>query len=335
MDKIVILYGIPPTNLKDLWDSGFDIPPLIPRFMRGLVNSEKVLFSGFQTLGAIALASYLKINGIDVETQDFFCDQVEVSKARIVGISSTFMNLWEVSQIVTYVKENNPEATVVLGGPVSWSIPLSQIMAKIPDIDFIVLREGEKSFLDLIEKIQADKSISQVSGIAYRSGSGVKETYTSTSINASEIPFPDWNLVDFSKRIPILPIETARGCIYKCAFCSETTYWSKPTRFKPIDRVVEEIKINLQKFKVNNFRFVDSCFTAPEKRCAQICDAIIEENLDISWTSYARINNMSRDLLEKMKKSGCVAIDVGMESGDSLVLRNMEKNYTRRISRKL
>ena len=76
MDKVVILYGIPPTNLKELWDFGFDIPPLNPRFMRGLVDSETVLFSGFQTLGAIALASYLKLNGIEVETQDFFSDEV-------------------------------------------------------------------------------------------------------------------------------------------------------------------------------------------------------------------------------------------------------------------
>jgi radical SAM superfamily enzyme YgiQ (UPF0313 family) len=328
MEKVVILYGIPPTNLKELWDFGFDIPPLIPRFMRGLVDSETVLFSGFQTLGAIALASYLKLNGIEVEAQDFFCDEVVISKARIVGISSTFLNLKEITQIVRYIKENNPEATIVLGGPISWSYPPSKIIEEIPEIDFIVLREGEKSFLDLIEKIQMDKSFGQVSGIAYKSGNEVKETLSSKFMNAEEIPFPDWNLVDFGIRIPILPIETARGCIYQCAFCSETNYWSKPVRFKPVDRVIEEIKINLQEFKVNSFRFVDSCFTAPEKRCSQICDSIIEENLDITWTSYARINNMSGNLLEKMKKSGCVAIDIGLESGDSTILRKMEKKYT-------
>lgn len=326
--KVVILYGIPPVNLKEMWEFGFAIPPCIPRFMKKLADTDKIIFSGFQTLGAIAVASYLKDNGVNVETQDFYVDPVDVSEANIVGISSTFMTLKDVKEITKYVKEKNQEATLVLGGPISWSYPPDKIMSEVPDLEVIILREGERTFLDLVKKIQQGKAIDQVSGIAYKSGSAVKETSPPTFIRGSDIPRPDWNLINLSKRMPILPIETARGCVYKCAFCSETSYWPKPIRLKPVDKITEELKTNIQEFNTKTFRFVDSCFTAPEKHCANICDAIIEEDMDIKWTSYARIDNMSRDLLKKMKQSGCVAIDIGMESGDPTILRNMEKNYT-------
>ncbi len=327
-NKVVILYGIPPVNLKDLQEFGFAIPPCIPKFMNNLANTDKFIFSGFQTLGAIAVASYLKDKGVNVETQDFYVDQVDVSEANIVGISSTFMDLKDVSEITEYVKEKNREATLILGGPVSWSYPPEKIMNEIPNLEAIILQEGERTFLDLIKKIQQGEPLNQISGIAYKSGNTVKKTSPPTFIEGSEFPRPDWNIVNLTKRMPILPIETARGCIYKCAFCSETSYWTKPVRLKPIDKITEELKTNIQEFNIKTFRFVDSCFTAPQKRCTKICDAIIKENLDIKWTSYARIDNMSRDLLQKMKQSGCVAVDIGMESGDPTILRKMEKNYT-------
>jgi radical SAM superfamily enzyme YgiQ (UPF0313 family) len=327
-NKTVILYGIPPVNLKEMQESGFAIPPCIPSFINKLANTDKLIFSGFQTLGAISIASYLRKHGINVETKDFYVDQVDLSEARIVGISSTFMNLKDINEITKYVKEKNREATIILGGPISWSYTSEKIMNEIPDIEAIVLQEGEKTFLNLVKKIQQGEPLNQVPGIAYKSKNGIKKTSLSNFLKGSEIPLPDWKKVNLSKRIPILPIETARGCVYKCAFCSETSYWPKPVRLKPVNKIIEELKTNIQKFKIKTFRFVDSCFTAPQKRCAKICDAIIKEHLDIKWTSYARIDNMSRKLLKKMKQSGCVAVDIGMESGDSNILSNMEKNYT-------
>jgi len=325
---VVILYGTPPMSLREMWDFGFALPPCIPSFMRDVADSDRVSFTGFQTLGAVAVASYLRNHGVDIEAQDFYVDQVNLSKARIVGISSTFMDLGDVKEIVNYVKEQNPKAIVVLGGPLSWSYPPSRIMNEIPDLDIMVLKEGEKTFLDLVTRIQSGNSRRQVHSIIYRSEGGLMETPPRPLMDPSEFPRPDWNLVDLSRRMKILPIETSRGCLYDCVFCSETHYWPKPVRFKAIEKVIEEIKIDVDEFGVRTLRFVDSCFTAPERRCAKICDAICKEDLDIRWTSYARIDNMSRDLVKKMKRSGCVAVDIGMESGDLGILRSMGKMYT-------
>ena len=315
-------------HLKEMWDFGIASPPCIPSFMKDISDSGEVLFTGFQTLGAVTIASYLRNFGVEVEVQDFYVDQVNLSEARIVGISSTFMDLRDVKEVVEYIKEENPKAITVLGGPLSWSYPISRIMNEVLGLDIIVLREGEKTFLDLISRIQSTDSYSKVHGIIYRSKGRLIETPPRQFIEPSEIPRPDWNLIDLSRRMKILPIETSRGCIYNCAFCSETNYWPKPVRPKTIEKVIEEIEIDIEKFGIRTFRFVDSCFTAPQIRCAKICDAIYKENLNIQWSSYARIDNMSRDLVKKMKQSGCVAVDMGMESGDPGILRSMGKMYT-------
>ena len=115
--------------------------------------------------------------------------------------------------------------------------------------------------------------------------------------------------VRLTKSLKIFPIETARGCLYNCAFCSEVHYWGKPTRYKSINKVVDDLKQNVDKYQVKTFRFTDSCFTAPVERCMDLCDAIytecINNKYDIKWTSYARVNNLTDELLEKMKRSGC------------------------------
>jgi len=237
------------------------------------------------------------------------------------------MDVKHVKQIASYVRATNPDATIVMGGPLSWSYPPMNIMKDIPDIDVIVSREGEQVSLELVEKRREGGSLNQIKGIVFRSKKRLTDTGYAPFIDFDKLPFPDWGLVGLEKRLGILPVETTRGCVYNCAFCSETTYWHKPARFRSVKTVIAEIKRNIEKFNVTMFRFVDSCFTAPEERCAKICDAITAEELNIRWSSYARIDNMNKALLKKMKRAGCVALDIGMESGDLSILGNMGKGY--------
>ena len=134
------------------------------------------------------------------------------------------------------------------------------------------------------------------------------------------------------RRLPVLPVETSRGCPFNCAYCSEVTYWDKPVRYRSIESVVQELEYNVSELGINTFRFTDSCFSAPPERCGRLCDAI-SENFDargmpVQWSSYARISNLSYPLLEKMKRSGCVALDIGVESGSTDMLRSMGRSYS-------
>jgi p-methyltransferase len=326
--NVLIIGGYPPMEIPDLDEFGaLLLPSMIPAMFS---NKDRVFFS-LPTLGSVVVGTYLQQHGVEVTIKDFYLDEINTRDADIVGISSTFMmGIDHVREVVKTVKQQNPAATVIMGGPLSWSISPSEILEAIPDLDIIVRREGEATFLELVQALRTGATLDGVQGIFFRREGEIVETPSRPFLPVTDLLSPDWSLMDLrlgTSRMRLLPVETSRGCVYNCVYCSEVHYWDKPVRFKPLTAVVEEIRRNVKQCGVSTFRFVDSCFSAPPQRCAEVCDAIydgcIREGLDIKWSSYARVSNLTIDLLEKMKRAGCVALDIGAESGDPHMLQQM------------
>jgi radical SAM superfamily enzyme YgiQ (UPF0313 family) len=328
--NVLIIGGYPPTKIPDLDEFGtLSLPSMLPAL---LSNKDHLVFS-FPALGSAVVGTYLQQHGVEVVIKDFYLDEINAHDADIVGISSTFMmRIDHVKEVIEEVKYQNPTATVVMGGPLSWSISPLDILQAIPDLDIIVQQEGEVTFLELVQALRTRATLDGVRGIFFRREGEIIETPPRPFLPATDLLYPDWSLMDLrlgTSRAHLLPVETSRGCIYNCAYCSEVHYWPKPVRFKPLVTVIEEIRRNVEQYGVSTFRFVDSCFSAPPQRCAEVCDAIydrcIGEGLDIKWSSYARVSNLTMDLLEKMKRAGCVALDIGAESGDPHMLQQMHR----------
>ena len=327
---VLLISGFSPLDVSALTEFGTFLPPTV---MKTVLGERDRISISMPTLGAVAVGTFLQEYGIQVNAvRDFYRDRIDLTHIDIVGISSPFMDLSYVSGIASFIKHAGSHIKVVLGGPLSWSYPPEDILRTVPNIDVIVMKEGEQTFLDLVHILRANSSLEEVQGIVFRDGEGVIQTSPRASLSLSELPQPDWSLMELENKIGILPVETARGCIYDCAFCSEVHYWGKPVRYKGVNQVVDEVRRNVEKHAIRVFRFTDSCFTAPTRWCGEICDAIFQEciqtGVDVKWTSYARIDTLSENLLHKMKRSGCVALDIGMESGDPEILQRMGKNYT-------
>lgn len=331
--KVLIVTGFSPIRPPQLEEMGmtFESFPIL----LSMLDKETFRFS-LPTIGPVTLGSYLAQHGIKVDIADFFFDDVRFDNYDIVGISSTFLSVEDVVRIAGLARKQNPSATIVLGGPISWSIPPAQVMALIPDVDYIVKQEGEQTFLELIGEIRRGGNPSTINALVFRGEDGnLVETPPRPRLDLDELPLPAWELMGIPSpgRIPVLPIETSRGCPNNCAFCSEVTYWGKPVRYRTINAVVEELRYSAKKLGITTFRFTDSCFSAPPARSGQLCDAIYEnciknDGIPVKWSAYARIENLDCDLLEKMKLSGCVALDLGLESGSKTVLRKMGRNYS-------
>jgi anaerobic magnesium-protoporphyrin IX monomethyl ester cyclase len=286
------------------------------------------------TIGPAILASYLQKYEFEVEIKDFFSDDLTSIDNEIVGVSSTFLDIHDVREIIRHITQKNEKAIIILGGPLSWSMTPEHLFQELPDLNYIVMREGEETFLELVSVILSKKDPGIVNGIAFRSGNEIIETQPRPYMDVNDIPFPAWELLGIpsSTRLPVLPVETSRGCLYNCAYCSEVHYWGKPPRYFSADRIVNELIHNVDKFGIHTFRFSDSCFSAPPERCMNVCDRIYEkcisQGIKINWSSYGRINTLNRVMLEKMKRSGCVALDIGVESGDNHLLHEMNRGYT-------
>jgi anaerobic magnesium-protoporphyrin IX monomethyl ester cyclase len=334
---VAIITGIPPFSLAQFGDQGIS-SVILPR-LYSMLGKEKFHFST-PDIGPATVAGYLRQNAIETIIFDYYFDEIKIQDCDIVGISSTFAEPEEIKKVAVIVKSQNPSASIVLGGPLSWSVSPATLLESIPEIDFIVMKEGEETFLQLIRAVRMHQDVSSIEGLVYRDKESGNATFTAPRkhIDIEKSPYPAWDIMNVPspRRLPVLFIETSRGCPYQCAYCTEVTYWNKPVRYRSSQRVVDEVRYCVEKYGINTFRFTDSCFSAPPRRCGELCDAIIEqcinESIPVKWSAYARIENLSPELIHKMKQAGCVALDVGLESGSRELLRKINKNYDPEIA---
>jgi radical SAM superfamily enzyme YgiQ (UPF0313 family) len=99
-------------------------------------------------------------------------------------------------------------------------------------------------------------------------------------------------------------------------------------RYHSPERVVDEMEYVIDKFGVKQIHFKDAEFTLSPARTEKICDLLIERDMEVIWDCNGRVNNVRRDILQKMKKAGCVSMTYGIESGDQRILDALKKEIT-------
>jgi radical SAM superfamily enzyme YgiQ (UPF0313 family) len=198
-------------------------------------------------------------------------------------------------------------------------------------LDVVVLGEGEETLVDLTRTVDGARNLDPVNGIAYRVGSEVRTTAKRKVIkNLDALPVPARHLLPLGRyRALGMPISmtTSRGCPYKCIFCVGRKMVGAKVRYHGIARVVAELQ-NLAKLKFHQINIADDLFTANQNHCLAVCEEILKRNLEINWTSFARVDTVSEKLLSRMKAAGCTAVSFGIESANPDILKTIKKGIT-------
>jgi magnesium-protoporphyrin IX monomethyl ester (oxidative) cyclase len=263
--------------------------------------------------------------------------EIEAFQPDLVGITCPFSLMdKEMRRVASLVKNVNPDILVVVGGAHPSSMP--EYVIQDCNIDFVVLGEGEETFLELIKKIDAGTGFLNVRGLFFKKdGKIIKNSEREFIADLDSVPFPAWHLLSIEKYIELgqahgsqrrkryAPMVTSRGCPGKCVFCSIHSVWGYQWRARSPENVVEEIEELVSDYKIREIHFEDDNLTLSRQRMIKICDLIVERGLDISWTTPngVAVNTLDSALLEKMKKSGCYQLNFGIESGDPNVLKNI------------
>ncbi|MFA5411719.1 MAG: radical SAM protein, partial [Candidatus Omnitrophota bacterium] len=267
---------------------------------------------------------------------DFQVDRILGTEAKIIGFTVHFSSLLVSLEIAKRIKNKDKEKIIVFGGPDCCRELRGPEIIKEDMVDIVAVGEGDEVLPELVDIAEREGKIEFSSGTLLKREGRVIDCGDRPVIKNLDLnPFPDYS--DFRNDIlsgcyrqpERLDILDSRGCTTRCHFCSEWQFW-KAYRSMSGDRMFEEITYQVRKFPgVNYFYFIGSLLNGDVKALSRLCDLLIQGGLKIRWAGQAVIRpEMTKELLEKMRKAGCEWLGYGLESGSQRVVDSMNKHFS-------
>ena len=308
-------------------------------------------WSSAPKLNGIYLLSYLTRHKFDVELidsyyeeRDSFCRLLQHAP-RVVIISTTFIhNKQTLRKLIDDIRSLAPDIFIIVGGPFIYSSYLMLqrsheqhyetesakddflfLNNNDPSVDlYIISLRGEQILCEAVTRIKHNRPIDNLPNSARLVGKTYSFTKRIDDIsNAGDI-FIDWkSLPDTIFKSDVVPMQASNGCPYRCTFCNFTK--DRRVMFiKPIDQLIAELKA-VSGRGVRYVWFTDDNFRLGSGNLKSVCQRFVDEDLQIHWMSFIQASTLKNIDAELLRRSGCIEVQLGLESADSQVLRNMNK----------
>lgn len=293
-------------------------------------------------LGIMYVAAFVEKNtDYQVEILDAQVEQLDYSQLKkeiktrnpdIIGMTVLTFTLLDVLKTARLAKEISPKIKIVLGGPHANIYPGETI--SLPNIDFLVLGEGERVIKELLDNINQPDKLVKIKGLVFKNEDQIINTGQPDFIDDLDaLPFPARHLTPYKKyfsiissNVPVTTMFTSRGCPYQCLFCDRPQL-GKNFRARSADNVVDEIQL-CEKMGIKEIFVYDDTFAVDRQRVIDICDGIKKREIDIVWDIRTRVNTVDKELLQKLKEAGCQRIHYGIEAGTQKILKILNKGIT-------
>ncbi|MFH2138229.1 MAG: radical SAM protein [Candidatus Omnitrophota bacterium] len=296
--------------------------------------------------GLAYIAAAVKGAGYDVEIynqdlnhypEEHLTHYLNKNKFDLIGVSviAGYYQYRKLLSISEAINRSNNRPFYVLGG--HGPAPEPEYFLKKTKADAIVIGEGEKTVIELIEAVINKKSLAGICGIAFREGDKtIVNTRRSLIKDIDSIPFPAYEVFPMQYyrllRMPhagnadfVMPVLSGRGCTFQCNFCYRMDKGFRP---RSNESIIEEIGLLKKDYGINYIAFSDELLMSSVERTVSLCEALIKSGLHIKWDCNGRLNYAKPKVLKLMKESGCVFINYGIEAMDNQVLKNMKKALT-------
>jgi radical SAM superfamily enzyme YgiQ (UPF0313 family) len=288
-------------------------------------------------------------NHDDAFVEDFFAK----NRFDVVLAGSIVTHYKWMKWFAGMVKRHQPHCRVVVGNSVGGSIP--EVFLRNSGADVVVVGEGEYSCIDVLDSFRDGKDLRGVAGIAFIADDGVfVQTAKRAACKIDDLPMIDWSFFDVERyfeksyagadglvfdegNIPrVMPVATARGCVFRCTFC-HFVFWDDPYRYRSPENVLAEIRRDIELYGANFINFWDDLSFASLKQADRMADAIIKSGLKFNWNAAVRTDLFGKDkfsyderlrVAQKMRESGCVNVGFSLESGNQKILDMMEKRVS-------
>lgn len=310
----------------------------------GLKPSEDFSIWDMYLAGPLVLKSCLEaagvevllINHIDANNEETAIQAIQQFEPTLVALGTTFiLSPSQLQAVAQRLRRHLPEVFIVAGGQHIYTslLHLSEAQRKsylnaTPLDAFINDTQGEASVLRLAQAFPGP--LDMIPNLLFKlPGRGVTITERQVEHNPLGVPLR----LDGIPEGSVVHLRTGRGCSFHCAFCSYPA--TNPLDLMEVEDVLRNLRHAREK-RVRSIIFVDDTFNVPRQRFETIVDGMIAEGFDIPWYSFLRCQFIDAALVEKMRRSGCRGVFLGIESASEAVLSNIGKgarveNYARGI----
>lgn len=275
------------------------------------------------------------LNAFSVTGEEAKLAALAATQPDIVAISTTFvLSQPQFIALGHTVRAAFPNALLVAGGQhvypnlMYMSETERQQYAKDSQFDLLVNDSQGEATLSRLCKVE-DGDFSAVPNLVWnRKESGVVETRREPEDN--DLDAID---IDFSDVAPgsVVHLRSARSCTFKCAFCTYPSI-AGDLALMSVDKVIANLK-RAKAQGVGAIVFTDDTFNVPQDRFENLLDRMIAEDACIPWYSFLRCQFITEALVEKMHRSGCQGVFLGIESGSDRILKNMKKGAVSKFYR--
>jgi len=297
-------------------------------------------YTSLLPVGMGSICALLRKNGFETRLANFSPFDWKKTEALlaeqhpdVIGISQFTHNRFAALRLAGLAKRVNPQCFVVLGGPHA-THRVQELLAESPQIDAMVLGEGEETFLELVHQLKRSggQDMTSIRGLACRSGGDIVITPPRAPIvNLDSLPsavscYDNALGVDRQRQLEF--VITSRGCPAACSFCASPRFWGRALRFRSPRAIVDELRTIRDRYGLLYFSLRDDTFTADRGRVLEFCRLLVDEGLYILWSCQSRVTSVDEEMLGWMKMAGCECVQFGVESGSERILAALGKRIT-------
>ncbi len=287
----------------------------------------------FPPFGPLYLAAAAERAGHDVEILRVSegHTRLDLRSFEAVGYSVSASATYGLIREARRRSMHSPGALLMAGGVHANFYP-REVLAEL-DVDVVAVGDSEATIVMLLERA-ASRSFQAIPGIWYHDGDAIVENAPLPVLKnrtIDHLPLPARHLLPsedliMTDRLAGTDVRMAhvmfsRGCPYRCRFCAVA---DTAMQYRSGASARAELEHLIERYDIGGFAVVDDNFIIRRRDVLDICSSI--EDLALRWSALSRVNTLRPELLHALRRSGCIELKLGMESGSARILKAMNKN---------